>query len=167
MDFTPGAMQNATRSGFRDVFDRPMSQGTRCHQLAMYVVYESPLQMLADSPTHYEREPEAMEFLRAVPVEWDETRVLDARLGDFVVVARRRGAEWYVGAMTDWAARELALDLSFLPSGGFRMVAYADGANADRRADDFTRTEGRVTRDDRLVLRLAEGGGWAARLVPE
>jgi alpha-glucosidase len=167
MDFTPGAMQNATRTGFRHVFDRPMSQGTRCHQLAMYVVYESPLQMLSDSPTSYLREPEAMEFLSAVPTVWDETRVLDARIADYVLIARRSGTEWFVGAMTDWSPRELTVDLSFLPAGKFRLDAYADGANADRRADDFTKTTSPVTSDTKLTIRLSEGGGWAARLQPQ
>ena len=95
-----------------------MSLGTRCHQLAMYVVYESPLQMLADSPTNYMREPETMEFLRPIPTVWDETRVLDGRIGDYVVVARRKGQDWFVGAMNDWTPRELEIDLaSFLPAG--------------------------------------------------
>lgn len=167
MDFTPGAMQNATRTGFRHIFDRPMSQGTRCHQLAMYVVYESPLQMLSDSPTSYLREPEAMTFLSAVPTVWDETRVLDARLANYVLVARRSGRDWYLGAMTDWSPRELTVDLSFLPEGSFRLDAWADGVNADRRADDFTMTSTTVARANRLTIRLAEGGGWAARLQPQ
>src|ERR1019366_6164736 len=101
MDYTPGAMLNATKAGFAQIFDRPMAMGTRCHQLAMYVVFESPLQMLADSPSNYLREPEAMEFLSAVPTVWDETRVLDAKIAEYVVVARRRGKDWYIGAMTN------------------------------------------------------------------
>src|SRR5262245_40816875 len=127
MDYTPGAMLNAAKASFAHVFQRPMSMGTRCHQLAMYVVYESPLQMLADSPSNYLREPEAMEFLGPVPTVWDETRVLDARIGEYVAIARRSGRQWYVGAMTNWTARELELDCSFLPAGGFRMDAYQDG----------------------------------------
>lgn len=167
MDFTPGAMGNATRQGFAQNFERPVSQGTRCHQLAMYVVYESPLQMLCDSPTNYLREPEALEFLSAVPTVWDETRVLAARLGEHVAVARRHGADWFAGAMTDWTPRELTLDLAFLPEGNFRLTEYRDGVNADRRADDYRRTTRTVTRADRLAVALAAGGGWAARLVRE
>ena len=110
-----------------------MALGTRCHQLAMYVVFESPLQMLADSPSNYLREPEAMEFLSAVPPVWDETRALDGRIGDYVLVARRSGREWYVGAMTDWTARELEVDFSFLPEGEFKMDSYQDGVNAGGR----------------------------------
>ena len=167
MDFTPGAMLNATRLGFAKNFERPMSQGTRCHQLAMYVVYESPLQMLADSPTNYLREPECLEFLSAVPTVWDETRVLDARIAEYVAVARRNGAEWYCGAMTDWTPRELTIDLSFLPAGKFRLEEYRDGVNADRLASDYKKTTQTVTNTTKLTVKLAEGGGWAARLRPE
>ena len=132
MDYTPGAMINAQKESFRPVMNRPMSQGTRCHQLGMYVVFESPLQMLSDSPSNYLREPETMEFLSAVPTVWDETKVLNAKIADYVAVARRNGKEWYVGAMTDWTARDLDLDFSFLPDGNFQMQAYEDGVNADR-----------------------------------
>ncbi|HWA25558.1 MAG TPA: glycoside hydrolase family 97 protein [Lacunisphaera sp.] len=164
MDFTPGAMLNATRSGFARNFDNPMSQGTRCHQLAMYVVYESPLQMLCDSPTNYLREPECLAFLSPVPTVWDETRALDSRIGEYVAVARRSGVEWYVGAMTDWTPRELTIDFSFLPVGEFQLEEYRDGVNADRRAGDYKRSVQTVTRATKLKVRLAEGGGWAGRL---
>jgi alpha-glucosidase len=166
MDYTPGAMLNAQQKSWAKVFDRPVSLGTRCHQLAMYVVFESPLQMLADSPSNYLREPEAMEFLSAVPSVWDETRVLDGRIGDYVVVARRSGRDWYVGAMTDWTARELDVDFSFLPEGSFKMDAYQDGVNAGRFAGDYKRVSGRADRSTRMKIKLAEGGGWAARLSP-
>jgi alpha-glucosidase len=167
MDFTPGAMANATRTGFAVNFDRPMSQGTRCRQLAMYVVYESPLQMLADSPTNYLREPECMAFLAAVPTVWDETRALDGRIGEYVAVARRSGAEWFCGAMTDWNKRELTLDLSFLPAGNFKLEEWRDGVNADRRADDFKVATQTVTKATKVTIKLAEGGGWAARIRKE
>jgi alpha-glucosidase len=143
-----------------------MSLGTRCHQLAMYVVFESPLQMLADSPSNYLREPEAMEFLSPVPTVWDETRIVSASFGDYVVTARRHGRDWWIGAMTDWTARELDLDLSFLPEGAFNLDAFADGVNADRWGSDTKRTKQRVDRSTRLRLNLAEGGGWAAHLTP-
>jgi alpha-glucosidase len=164
MDFTPGAMLNASKADFAPIFGEPMSQGTRCHQLAMYVVFESPLQMLADSPSHYAREPEAMEFLGPVPSVWDETRALDGRIGDYVLVARRSGATWYVGAMTDWTPREVSLDLGFLPEGSFDLDAFEDGVNAGRNGSDFRRVRNVVDRNDRLTLRLAAGGGWVARL---
>jgi alpha-glucosidase len=166
MDYTPGAMINAARKNFAKVFEAPMSLGTRCHQLAMYVVFESPLQMLADSPSNYLREPEAMEFLSPVPTVWDETRIVSASFGDYVVTARRHGRDWWIGAMTDWTARELDLDLSFLPEGAFNLDAFADGVNADRWGSDTKRTKQRVDRSTRLRLNLAEGGGWAAHLTP-
>jgi alpha-glucosidase len=141
-----------------------MALGTRCHQLAMYVVYESPLQMLADSPSNYMREPEIMDFLGPVPTEWDETKVLDGRIAEYVVVARRNGSDWYVGAMTDWTPRDLAIDLSFLPEGSFTMDAYQDGINADHYASDYRKTTMPVDRATKLKLQLAAGGGWAARI---
>jgi alpha-glucosidase len=164
MDYTPGAMRNATQKTFAPMFSQPMALGTRCQQLAMYVVFESPLQMLADSPTYYLREPQIMDFLAPVPTVWDDTRVLDARLGEYVVVARRNGREWYVGAMTDWSARDLPIELSFLPDGNFTMESYEDGINADRDATDYKKTTVPVTRTTKLTLRLASGGGWAARI---
>jgi alpha-glucosidase len=166
MDYTPGAMRNASQKSFAHIFEQPMSLGTRCHQLAMYVVYESPLQMLADAPSSYLREPEIMEFLGPVPSVWDETKVLDARLGDWVLVARRSGREWYVGAMTDWTARELEVDLSFLPAGAFRLSTYEDGVNADRYGSDYKKSTGDVSRESRFKISLAPGGGWAARIQP-
>jgi alpha-glucosidase len=166
MDYTPGAMVNAARGSFAPLFSTPMSQGTRCHQLAMYVVFESPLQMLADSPSRYEREPDAMALLGPVPTVWDETRVLDGRIADFVVVARRSGGTWYVGAMTDWSPRDLEVDLSFLPAGRFRLESWEDGPNADRRADDTRRRSAEVSARTRLKVHLAEGGGWVARIGP-
>jgi len=164
MDYTPGAMLNATKKTFASIFERPMALGTRCHQLAMYVVFESPLQMLADSPTNYMREPEAMEFLAPVPTVWDETKVLDAKLGEYVLVARRNGKDWYVGAMTNWTGRDLDIDLSFLPSGNYTMDSYQDGINADRFASDYVKTKTQVTSGKKLKITLAPGGGWAARI---
>ena len=166
MDYTPGAMINAQKANFVPIFEQPMSQGTRCHQLAMYVVYESPLQMLADNPSSYLREPEVMEFLAPVPTVWDDTKVLDARMADYLIVARRSGSDWYVGSMTDWTARELDLDLSFLSAGAFQMEAYQDGVNADRHGSDFTKVKSRVDRTTKLKIRMAAGGGWAARIYP-
>ena len=168
MDYTPGAMVNSgSEKNFAAIFDRPMSLGTRCHQLAMYVVYESPLQMLADSPSHYLREPEVMEFLGPVPTVWDETKVLDSKMGDYVLIARRHGREWYVGAMTDWTARELEVDLSFLPSGSFQMTAFQDGANANRFGSDYKKVNSTADKSSRFKIHLAEGGGWAARVYPK
>jgi alpha-glucosidase len=168
LDYTPGAMVNSgLERNFAPIFERPMSMGTRVHQLAMYVVYEAPLQMLADSPSHYLREPEVMEFLKPVPTVWDETRVLAAQMGDYVCIARRRGQDWYIGAMTDWTSRTLDIDLSFLPTGRFQMVAYEDGPNADKMGHDYKAVTKEVDRTKKLTINLASGGGWAARIYPQ
>lgn len=164
MDFTPGAMHNAGKRDFAAIFEQPMSQGTRCRQLAMYVIYESPLQMLSDSPSNYLREPDAMEFLSAVPTTWDDTRVPVARIGEYVVVARRSGNDWYLGGMTDWTPRDLTVDLSFLPPGQFTLTAWEDGANAARTGSDYRKTTTTVDNKTKLTLRLAPGGGYAARI---
>ena len=165
MDYTPGAMVNSgSEENFAPVFERPMSLGTRTHQLAMYVVYESPLQMLADSPSHYLREPEIMNFLKPVPTVWHETRVLDAKMGDYVVIARRHNQDWYVGAMTDWTGRDLSLNLSFLPGGRYELDEYKDGVNADRIGSDYQRTRSIVDNKTRLRIKLAPGGGWVASI---
>ncbi|TWT29366.1 Retaining alpha-galactosidase precursor [Posidoniimonas corsicana] len=166
MDYTPGAMDNSHREYFHDIYERPMSLGTRCHQLAMYVVYESPLQMLADSPTQYRREPECLRFLSAVPTVWDETVVLHAELGEVVAIARRSGDAWFVGAMTNWTPRRLELDLSFLGDRAYKLEAWADGVNADQNAMDFKHTTQTVTSADSLQVRLESGGGWAGWLRP-
>jgi alpha-glucosidase len=165
MDYTPGGMVNSgAEKYFATVFERPMTLGTRCHQLAMYVVYESPLQMLADSPSHYLREPEIMNFLGPVPSVWHETKVLHAKMGDYVAIARRHDREWYVGAMTDWTARELEIDFSFLPAGSYQLEAYEDGPNADRFGNDYRHKVTRVDKNTKLKIKLAGGGGWAARV---
>jgi len=165
LDYTPGAMVNSgSEKNFAAIFERPMSLGTRTHQLAMYVVYEAPLQMLADTPSHYLREPEMMEFLAPVPTTWDETKVLDAKMGDYVVVARRKGRVWYIGGMTDWTARTLDIDLLFLPVGTFRMDAYEDGPNAYRVGIDYKKKKLSVNKNSRIKINMAPGGGWAARI---
>jgi alpha-glucosidase len=166
MDYTPGAMINAQENNFRVSFARPMSMGTRCHQLAMYVVYESPLQMLADSPSHYLREKECLAFLSRVPVIWDETQVLDARVADYILMARKSGEEWYVGAMTDGTGRELLVDMSFLPEGEFEAEIYKDGMNALRYGSDYKKEIITISNQDKLKINLATGGGWVARIYP-
>jgi alpha-glucosidase len=162
LDYTPGAMINATRAQFRPVFDKPMSQGTRCQQLAMYVVFESPLQMLADSPSHYYEEDECMEFLGPVPTVWDETVVLDGKVGDYVVLARRNGDTWYLAAMTDWTARDIEIPLSFLNDKSYNLRIWKDGINADKYAEDFRNEQMTVKGGDTLQVHLAPGGGMVA-----
>lgn len=166
MDYTPGAMVNMDRNSFKPMYYRPASPGTRVHQMAMYAVYESPLQMLADNPSNYRREPECTSFMAAMPVVWDETRVLHAKIGDYIVVARRNGKEWFIGGMTDWTAREFSLDLSFLPEGSYTMTSFADGINADRYASDWKRSVTDIKKGDTVDIKMAPGGGWVARITP-
>jgi len=165
MDYTPGAMNNAQKENFKPIFNRPMSMGTRCHQLAMYVCYESPLQMLCDAPSNYYSEPEAMEFLSAVPVVWDETIVLEAKVSDYLIIARRNNDKWYIGAMTDWTEREFVIDFSFLEKGKeYKMTLIKDGVNANRIATDFKREVVIITNKDNINVKLAKGGGWVAQI---
>jgi alpha-glucosidase len=164
MDFTPGSMLNIPASSFKPMFTTPASIGTRCQQLAMYVVYESPLQMLSDSPTRYMREPECMAFLAPVPTVWDRTIALDAKVGSYVLVARQSGKEWYVGAMTDEDGRTLSADLSFLGEGTWTADIWQDGINADRNGNDFKHVTTSVTSSSKLDVRMVSGGGWVARI---
>lgn len=162
MDYTPGAMENARRDNFFGNNDHPMSQGTRVHQMAMYATFEAPLQMLADSPTKYEREQECTDFISRIPTVYDETVVIDGRMGEYTVVARRKGETWYVAAMTDWTARNLTIDLSFLGEGTYHADIFADGVNAEKEATDYKHTKQDVNAGDKLDVHLASGGGWAA-----
>ncbi|MBO5546006.1 MAG: glycoside hydrolase family 97 protein [Bacteroidales bacterium] len=167
LDYTQGAMRNATRGNYRPVNSEPMSQGTRCRQLAEYVIFEAPLTMLCDSPSNYLAEPECLQWMAEVPTVWDETVALAGRVGDYAAIARRKGDTWYVGAMTDWEARELEIDLrAFLPAGRYEMEVFRDGPNADRAARDYVRQTQTVTvAAERHILpvRMAPGGGWTAR----
>lgn len=160
MDYTPGAMINATNQSFKPIFTVPMSQGTRAHQLAMYVVFESPLQMLADNPTHYYKEPECMEFLSKVPTVWDDTKVLDAVISEYILIARQSKNQWYIGAITNWTPRDLTIDFSFLPDGDFKIKIWQDGINADRNANDYKLLIQNINNKTKLNIHLAPGGGW-------
>ena len=164
MDYTPGAMRNAQKKDFAAINSNPMSVGTRCQQLAMYVVYDAPLQMLSDNPTTYEKEKESLDFITSVPTTWDETIPLDGKVGEYVVTARRKGDKYFVGAMTNWTARNLTIDFSFLPEGTFHITYFQDGVNADRNGTDYKKVETTITKNDKLTIHLAPGGGWAARI---
>jgi alpha-glucosidase len=163
MDYTPGGFRNATKDAFRAINDNPMTQGTRCHQLAMYTIFEAPLQMLADNPTIYRREQECTDYIASVPTTFNQTVAIDGKVGEFVSIARRKGDTWYAGAMTNWDRREVTIDLSFLGVGRYRAVLFEDGVNADRDATDYKRTVVTVTAKDKLTVKMASGGGWAAR----
>lgn len=166
VDYTPGAMQNATKTDFKPVWSRPGSQGTRCQQLAMYVVFESPLQMLADAPSNYRKEPESLALLSSMPTTWDETRVLQAKVGEYIVTARRSGSTWYIGGLTNWTPRDFTLDLSFLGAGNFALDLFRDGPNADRAAVDYAREQRALPAGEALRVHLAPGGGFVAKITP-
>jgi alpha-glucosidase len=157
-------MRNSNRQNFKPIFSNPMSQGTRCHQLAMYVIFEVPFQMLSDNATIYMKEQESTDFITSVPTVFDETVPLDGKVAEYVVIARRKGDTWYVGAMTNWIPRELTLDLSFLGTGNFEAVIFKDGINADRDAADYKKETIKVSSAEKLKINLAPGGGWAARI---
>lgn len=167
MDYTPGAMTNAAPGNYRSINDTPMSFGTRAHQLAMYVVYEAPLQMLADSPGAYRNNPESLRFISAIPTVFDETRVLAGEVGEYIAVARRKGDTWYVGALTSLTPRDLKIPLSFLAPGvTYNAVTMSDGVNVNRNGADCRREERRVTSGSELDAAMASGGGFAAIITP-
>ena len=161
MDYTPGAMINFHEKDHKIWFNLPASVGTRCHQLGMYVVYESPLQMLADSPSNYYRESVCMEFLSQVPVVWDETRVLKASVGEYVVVARRHGNTWYIGGMAGEKGQKFEIDLDFI-KGNKTLTYWEDGVNVDMNANDVARRTRKVKQGDKITITMYDGGGYAA-----
>jgi alpha-glucosidase len=162
LDFTPGAMINKNAKDYAISFTNPMSQGTRCHQLSMYVCFDAPLQMLNDSPSNYYKEQECTSFISKMPTVWDDTKVLDAKVADYILVARQKGNDWYLGAMTDWDARSLNVDCSFLGDGNYEIEIMQDGVNCDKSASDYKQIIKQVTKASQLKIELAKGGGWAA-----
>ena len=167
MDYTPGAMRNATRADFRPSNSMPMSQGTRCHQLGMYVVFEAPLQMLADSPTAYMKEQESTNFISQIPTTFDETIALDGKVGEYVAIARKKGDRWFVGGLTNWSAREMTIDLSFLGKGTYSAEIFKDGINAGKDATDYKHEIVKIVSADKLIVNMANGGGLAIIISPE
>ena len=164
MDYTQGAMVNAQKASYHASNSEPMSQGTRCRQLAMYVVYESPFNMLCDSPTNYEKEPVCTEFIAKIPTVWDETEALDGKVGEYCVIARRAGDVWYVGGMTNWDEREVEIDLSFLGEGNYAATEFVDGPNANKIGRDFLKKSIEVKGGSKLKVKMAQGGGFAMKI---
>lgn len=165
MDYTQGAMRNAIQKNYHPVNSEAMSQGTRCHQLAEYVVFDSPLNMLCDSPSNYMAEPECTKYIADCPTVWDESVAVNGVLGRFITLARRSGDVWYVGSLNDWKARDLTLDLGFLGEGDWTMEIFRDGINADRAARDYKRELVSVPADRKVKIHMAPGGGWTARIT--
>lgn len=164
MDYTPGAMHNAAPRNFSAIFNEPMSQGTRAHQVSMYVLYDSPLQMLADNPSAYLRDTACTAFIAQIPTVWDTTIALDGKVGQYALVAKKKGTNWYIGAMTNWSARELEANLSFLGNKNYTMQVLKDGVNADRVGSDYALEEQQVTASQTIRISMNKGGGWCAVL---
>ena len=166
LDYTPGGFSNATKEQFTPRFKEPMTQGTRCHQLALFVIFESPLQMVPDYPENYRRKKDGPDFIRNVPVVWDETRVLNGEVGEYVTIARKNGAEWYLGSITDWTPREITARLDFLGSGDFIAEIYADGPDTATNAEQVTMSRVLVSPEQELTITMGPGGGQAVRFYP-
>ncbi|MCD8292514.1 MAG: glycoside hydrolase family 97 protein [Prevotellaceae bacterium] len=165
VDYTPGAMRNATKADWRAVYYTPMSMGTRCHQLATYVVHDSPLTMLADAPTNYLHEEACVELMASIPTVVDSTFIASGELGKYIVTVRKKAGNWYIGGLTNWDARDLTLDLSFLPAGTrYHATLFTDGVNAEKQAEDYQRGELEMNCESRLDVHLASGGGFVLTL---
>lgn len=164
LDYTQGAMNNATKKNYRPSNSEPMSQGTRCRQIAEYIIFESPLVMLCDSPTNYKKEQECTDFIARIPTVWDNSVAVDGKIAQYAVIARQKNEEWYLGAMTDWSARKLSLDLSFLGDGIFEAEVFRDGINADRIATDYKREIISIPTNRKLNIEMAPGGGYVMRI---
>ncbi len=162
MDYTPGAMLNTQEKDYSISWSNPMSQGTRCHQVAMYVVYEAPIQMLSDNPSNLRKEDETVKFISKLPTVWDETIGLDGKVGEYIAVARKKDNIWYLGAMTNWDERELEIDLSFLGEGKYELEIMQDGINANKSARDYKKLTIEKNSGSKLKIQMAKGGGWAA-----
>lgn len=162
MDFTPGSMINKQPKNFAISFNNPMTMGTRAHQVAMYVVYEAPLQMMCESPSTYYKEQETVDFITQIPTVWDKTVVLHGSVGNYIVVARKKGDKWFIGGMTDADARALPIDLSFLGEGNFSMEVFSDGINAEAFAQDYKKEIIAVNKNTKVTAKMASGGGWSA-----
>ncbi len=165
LDYTQGAMNNVIMKNFNAVYTEPMSQGTRCRQLALYIVFESPLNMLCDAPTNYLKEQECTRFIAAIPTVWDKTLPINGKVGEYIVMARQKGDTWYVGGLTDWTERDVEVDLSFLGEGQFHAEIFRDGINADRVAKDYKREVMNVTSGSKLKLQMAPGGGFVVKIT--
>lgn len=161
VDYTPGAMVNANKDSYRGIHSIPMSQGTRAHQVALYVVFEAPLNMLADSPTNYIREVETTNFIKQIPTVFEQTVALDGKVGEFAAIARKQGDNWYIGALTNWTPRTIEINFSFLDDGIWQVELFKDGVNADRNANDYKREIINVDSKDKVKIYLAPGGGVA------
>ena len=165
MDYTQGAMNNAAKENYHPCNSEPMSQGTRCHQLGLYMVLESPFSMLCDSPTNYlTLGGECTDFIAEVPTVWDETIILDGEIGKFYIAARRSGNNWYIGGITNWDERDIEIKTDFLASGSYKLKSFVDGVNANNKGSDHKITNGTLKAGETLKIHMASGGGFAIKL---
>ncbi len=162
MDFTPGGLDNVHQPHFSSRFNRPMVMGTRAHQVAMYVIYEAPLQMLSDTPSNYYREKETTQFISKIPTVWDKSVVLHAKVADYIVMARKHGDNWYIGGMNDETPRNFTIDFSFLDTGEYIIEYMADGINSDKIARDYSLKQDLITSHTKIDIKLNKSGGFAA-----
>jgi len=168
MDYLPGTVNNAQKKEFYQYRDRPVGLGTRAHSMALPVIFESPITMLPDSPSDYYKEEESIKFLSDIPVVWDETKVVDAKLGEYVVIARRNGNEWHLAAITNWEQRELNIKLDFLDDNiKYDAEIFKDGPNSNSRAIDYKKEETIFNNKDVVMIQMAQGGGWVAKISPK
>jgi alpha-glucosidase len=164
-DYEPGLLNNATEKGTRPVVGVVTSPGTRSHQLAMFVVYDSPMQIFSGNPSEAYLEPAFMELLGSIPTIWDETIILDAKVGDYIITARRKGTDWYIAGMCDWKARDVKLNFDFLEEDQYNATICKDGINADRYASDYSLTYSNIIKkNDQVTIHLAPGGGFLMKL---
>lgn len=161
VDYTPGAMRNARKSEFLPNFSRPSSQGTRAHQLALYIVYDSPLVMLCDSPSAYKEDQATVDFIKSIPSSFNSTKILEGKMGESIVSLREKDGVYYLGALTNWEPRDISLSLDFLPEGRWKARIYKDGVNADISATDHVIERKDLNAGEVLDLHLAPGGGCA------
>jgi alpha-glucosidase len=166
MDYTPGAMVNKQKENFTISWNQPMSMGTRSHQAALYVVFESPLQMLADNPSNYRKDKEYTRFICRIPSVWDRTYAIEGKIGNYLIVAKKKGDKWYIGALSDWSEREFEIDLSFLDEQSYKAEIIQDGTNANTHAEDYKMINTVFSKSDKIKIKMAKGGGFVAILKP-
>ena len=167
VDFTPGAMRNGTKENWVECYQNPVSMGTRCHQLACYIVHDSPFTMLCDTPTNYEREQPCVDIITSLPDTFDETKIIQGKLGSYIIVARRNGSDWYLGGQTNWDGRDVELSLDILPPGTYQATIVSDGINANHNAEDYRIEQKTLTTNDQLSLKMANGGGFLIKLIKQ
>jgi alpha-glucosidase len=166
MDYTPGGLFNSNQQDFKVSLNRPMTQGTRCHQLAMFTMYYAPLEMVSDSPSDYLKEPETLDHIVSMPTIWDETIPIDGEVGEYAIIARRKGNIWHVAGLTNWTGRIVAIKFDFLTSTKYKAILFTDGRNANRIGNDYISQTKEIFKGDLLEIEMANGGGFTMKLEP-